>query len=148
MVTRYWISVASLDQVQRGIEGGFVQLARGEELPLKRMKAGDWLIYYSSRLEEKSKEACQAFTAVARMSDSEVYSAFSADGFIFFRRNARYFPCHHTPIQPLIEELSFIINKKRWGFPFRTWHFEITPEDFQAITSAMGLDDNLRASTG
>ena len=140
MTTRYWIAVATLDQVQCGIEGGFVQLAQGEELPLKRMKVGDWLIFYSSRPGEKSKDPYQAFTAVARMMDSEVYSVFVPDGFIFFRRNARYFPCHHTAIHPLIEKLSFILNKKRWGFPFRTGHFEITPEDFEVITSAMGLD--------
>jgi len=139
MTTRYWIGVVSLDHVQSEIEGGFVQLAQGEELPLKRMKAGDWLIYYSSRPEEKSKEPYQAFTAVARMTDSDVYSVFALNGFVYFRRNARYFPCHHTAIKPLIEKLSFIVNKKRWGFPFRTGHFEITPEDFEVITSAMGL---------
>lgn len=143
MITRYWIGVASLDHVQKGIEGGFVQLAHGEELPLKRMKLGDWLVFYSSRMEERSKEACQAFTAVARMSDPDVYSAFAPDGYVFFRRNARYFSCHHAAIQPLIDKLSFIINKKRWGFPFRNGHFEITPEDFELITSGMGLDRNL-----
>jgi predicted RNA-binding protein len=140
MTTRYWIGVVSLDHVQNGIETGFAQLAQGEELPLKRMKTGDWLIYYSSRPEEKSQEPYQAFTAVARMIDSDVYSVFAPNGFVFFRRNARYFPCHHTAIKPLIEKLSFIVNKKRWGFPFRTGHFEITPEDFEVITSAMGLD--------
>lgn len=98
------------------------------------------MIYYSSRLEEMSKDKCQAFTAVARIADSEVYSVFAPNGFVSFRRGARYFPCHLAPIQPLIEKLSFMINKRSWGYPFRQGHFEITPEDFQMIASAMGAD--------
>jgi EVE domain len=140
MITRYWIGVAPLDHVQSGMKGGFVQLPQGGDFPLKRMKLGDWLVYYSSRLEEMGVEKCQSFTAVARMTDSEVHSVFAPNGSVSFRRCAHYFPCHHAPIRPLIEKLSFIINKQRWGYPFRDGHFEITPEDFQMITSAMGVD--------
>jgi len=140
MVTRYWIGVASLDHVQRGMEEGFVQFSHGEEFPLKRMKPGDWLIFYSSRMDEKRQEKCQAFTAIARMKDSEAYSVFTPEGFVFFRRDAQYYPCHYAAIHPLIGQLSFILNKQRWGFPFRTGHFEISPEDFHFIAAAMGMD--------
>ena len=126
-----------LDLVRRGQEEGFVQLSHGEEIPLKRMQSGDWLIFYSSRLSAQTNERCQSFTAVAQMTDTEVYSFFSPEGYVFFRRNARYTTCHDASVLPLIEQLSFIENKLHWGYPFRSGHFEIPVEDFQLIVGAM-----------
>ncbi|WP_313897332.1 EVE domain-containing protein [Bacillus cereus group sp. BfR-BA-01380] len=45
----YWIGVASRDHVLKGVEGGIAQLCHGDSSPLKRMKSGDWIIYYSSK---------------------------------------------------------------------------------------------------
>jgi hypothetical protein len=45
-----------------------------------------------------------------------------------------------APIRPLIDRLSFIRNKGRWGQTFRSGHFEIHREDFELIASAMGLN--------
>ncbi len=126
-----------MDQVRQGQHGGFVQLSHGEEIPLKRMQPGDWLIYYSSRLSVQNKEKCQSFTAAAQISDAEVYSVFLPEGYVLFRRNARFIPCCNASVVPLIEQLSFIDNKQHWGYPFRNGHFEISFEDFQIIAKAM-----------
>ena len=45
----HWIGVVSRSHVLRGIEGGFAQMNHGKQAPLKRMKTGDGLIYYSPR---------------------------------------------------------------------------------------------------
>ena len=41
-----WVSVVSKEHALRGIEGGFMQACHGKAAPLKRMKAGDWFMFY------------------------------------------------------------------------------------------------------
>jgi hypothetical protein len=137
---RFWIGVASLDHVRQGQEGGFVQLSHGEEIPLKRMQSGDSLVYYSPRRSAQAQGKYQSFTAIARMTDSDVYPFFLPEGFVYFRRNARYLQCRDASILPLIDQLSFIENKQYWGYPFRSGHFEISSEDFQLIARAMDVE--------
>jgi hypothetical protein len=60
----------------------------------------------------------------------------SAD-FVPFRRNIKFYNCAQISILPLIEQLDFITNKSKWGFPFRTGFFEINAHDFDLITSQM-----------
>ena len=55
-------------------------------------------------------------------------------------RNVEFFRCVETPIRPLIDELSFIKNKQRWGYVFRFGLFEIPQEDFELIQRAMKVD--------
>ncbi|MEP7083353.1 MAG: hypothetical protein ABI854_01350 [Betaproteobacteria bacterium] len=42
-----------------------------------------------------------------------------------------------APIQPLLAGLDFIVDKKRWGFPFRRGLFEVSGKDFEQIALAM-----------
>jgi hypothetical protein len=42
-----------------------------------------------------------------------------------------------APIQPLIEDLTFIKNKKSWGYIFRFGLIEIPEPDFLQIATAM-----------
>ncbi len=138
--TQYWIGVVSHDHVQKGVEGGFAQLCHGKAAPLKRMQLGDWLIYYSPRTRFGDGEPYQAFTAIGRVLDEEMYSFAMTEDFCPFRRNIEYLPCHPASIHPLLDSLSFIADKKRWGYPFRRGHFSISREDFQRIAEAMGVD--------
>ena len=57
--------------------------------------------------------------------------------FIPFRRNIDFISCTETSILPLIPYLSFIKNEKRWGYPFRFGHFEISEKDFKLIGEKM-----------
>lgn len=51
-----------------------------------------------------------------------------------------FFQSQEAPIRPLIESLSFIQNKQKWGFPFMRGLFEIEQKDFERITEAMKAD--------
>lgn len=63
-----------------------------------------------------------------------------------FRRDVAYLPAkEEAPIRPLIDRLSFIRNKERWGQAFRSGHFEIHREDFELIASAMKLKPSMES---
>ena len=48
-MTKYWIGVASRDRARMGMAGGFCQLCHGKAAPMRRLKSGDRIIYYSPR---------------------------------------------------------------------------------------------------
>jgi len=136
---RYWIGVVSLSHVQRGVAGGFAQLCHGKAAPLRRMGVGDWLMYYSPKTDMSDGEPLQMFTAVGRVTGVAVYQHAMTPEFVPFRRDVAYRKCRPAPIQPLIPQLSFIRDAKRWGYPFRTGHIEVTQRDFQLIAEAMAV---------
>jgi hypothetical protein len=70
---RYWIGVAARDHVQLGTARGFAQLGHGKAGGLRRLAAGDWLAYYSSRLSYPDGPPCQCFTALGRVRDGRAY---------------------------------------------------------------------------
>jgi hypothetical protein len=135
--TRYWIAVVSKEHAMRAVKGGFIQVCHGKEAPLKRIASGDWVAIYSPKLAMDQEEKCQAFTAIGQASDGDVYPFRMTDSFVPFRRNISFYECHETSILPLIDQLSFIRNKKSWGFPFRFGFFEIDKDDFELIRSNM-----------
>lgn len=134
---KYWCVVASKDHVERGVRDGFVQANHGRESPLKRMQAGDFVVTYSSKLTSGEPEKCQKFTAIGRVGDDEIFQIKITEEFCPFRRRVEYIATVEAPIQPLIDELRFIPNKKSWGYPFRFGFFEINEHDFDLISSNM-----------
>jgi len=139
MNLRYWIGVASRSHVQLGVDGGFAQLCHGKAAPLRRMSVGDWLVYYSSKTEMTHGQPLQMFTALGRVVGEFVYEYPMTPCFVPFRRDIGYLQCSPTPIQPLISKLSFIDDPRRWGYPFRTGHIEMTKHDFLLIAEAMDV---------
>ena len=138
---KYWIIVASRDHVQMGVGGGFAQACHGKAQPLKRMQEGDGILYYSSKRYFGKEDKCQAFTAIGRVKDEEVYAFQMSENFCPFRRNITFVDCEETPIADLIELLDFIPNKKAWGYPFRFGILEISENDFKLIASKMLHND-------
>ncbi|GIP22130.1 EVE domain-containing protein [Paenibacillus sp. J22TS3] len=138
--TRYWIGVVSASHVERGVQGGFAQLCHGKQGPLRRMRPGDWLIYYSPRTDMAKGEALQAFTAIGQVVDDRVYEFQMSETFIPFRRDIHYVPCSPVKISSLLHELSFTRGNRNWGYKFRFGHFEIGREDFLTIAAAMTGD--------
>ncbi len=134
---RYWVNTISRDHVLRGVEGGFTQAGHGKATGLKRLTAGDWLVFYSPKTSLREGEPLQAFTALGRVADDEVYQVEMEPGFMPWRRNVEFVECVHTPIRPLIDQLTFIKNKQRWGYVFRFGLFEISERDFELIKRAM-----------
>lgn len=134
---RYWIGVASKDHVSRGVAGGFCQLGHGKAQPLKRMSVGDWIIYYSPKECFEDVTPCQKFTAIGEVVGADVYQFEMSPGFVPHRRDIRFLQAKDAPIRPLIEQLSFIKDKNKWGYVFRFGHVEIQKSDFDLIASMM-----------
>lgn len=135
--TKYWIATISKEHTQHGVSGNFIQVCHGKQAPLKRMKKGDYLLVYSSKITMEGNEKCQAFTAVGRVANEEVYQFEMTENFKPFRRDIAFYACEEVSILPLINDLAFIPNKKSWGFPFRFGFFEINEQDFNLITAKM-----------
>jgi hypothetical protein len=138
---QYWIIVASKDHLQRGLAGGFIQANHGKAAPLKRMHAGDWVVFYSPKLEYERPAKLQCFTAIGRVIDENIYQHDMGGGFVPFRRNVTFLPAQDVSILPLINDLIFIKDKVHWGAPFRFGTLQIPEPDFRLIASRM-LEDH------
>lgn len=144
-----WIAVASADHVARGRELGIMQVGHGKGAPLKRIRAGDRVAYYSPVQTLGEKARCQAFTAIGTVRDELVYQAEMSDmaeGFKPFRKNVDYDrQVHAAPIHPLLPELSFTRERaSNWGYAFRFGLIKVTDADMVAIARAMGATRNDR----
>lgn len=135
--TKYWIISASREHVKKGIQGGFAQACHGKARPLKKMKAGDYVIYYSGKKFFNKKDRCQEFTAIGTVKNDEVYSFEMSPDFCPFRIDIDFFNSKDISILPLINDLEFIPNKQKWGYPFRWGILEINEKDFKLISNLM-----------
>lgn len=134
---KYWIGVASREHVKKGVSGGFAQICHGKPGPLKRMSPGDWIIYYSPVEQFGKKTLCQKFTAIGKIKDKAPYEFCMSKDFCPWRRDVTFVHAQDIAIKPLIDTLTFIKNKSRWGFPFRWGCFEIPKKDFHIIADSM-----------
>jgi hypothetical protein len=136
-MARFWIAVASREHVMKGVAGGFAQVCHGKGGPLKHMTENDWIIYYSPTETFGGKDACRRFTAIGKINADEPYTFAMSKDFIPWRRDVTFLPAHEVAIEPLLDKLSFIHDKRRWGFPFRRGCFEIPEQDFRLIAKSM-----------
>lgn len=133
----YWIGIVSKDHVDVGVAGGFTQVNHGKAAPLERMHAGDGFVFYSPRTKYPDGESLQAFTAIGRIRNGNVYQASLGD-FHPFRLDVDFLPAQEAPVRPLIDDLSFIRSKKHWGAAFRFGVVRVPEADFARIAAAMG----------
>lgn len=122
----------------KGVEGDFTQANHGSQRNLKRLQKGDYIVFYSSKTNHPKGEKYQKFTALGQVTDDEPYQVEMSPDFHPFRRNLKFFEMKEASILPLIENLSFIKNKQRWGYMFRFGLFEIPEHDFVLISTAVG----------
>ncbi|KFF02952.1 EVE domain-containing protein [Flavobacterium reichenbachii] len=134
---KYWVISASKDHVKNGTAQGIAQACHGKSAPLKRMKKGDFILYYSGKQTLGKPDKCQEFTAIGKVLDDEIYQFQVSEDFCPSRRNIDFFESKDLSILPLIEDLDFIPNKKSWGYPFRFGFFEINYHDYNLISSQM-----------
>ena len=134
---KHWINTISKDHVMIGKESAFVQAGHGKEAPLKKIQAGDYMIFYSPKTSLQNGKPVQAFTAVAKIKQGDVYQVVVNENFQPYRRDAVYEPCQEVSIKPLVEQLEFITNKQHWGLRFRSGLFEINQHDFELIYGLM-----------
>ena len=102
-----------------------------------RFRADDGLIMYSPRTTHQDGEVLQAFTAIGRIKSGETYEVEMTPDFTPYPIDVEFFACDEAPIRPLIDGLSFIRSKTRWGAAFRFGQVKVPREDFLHIAAAM-----------
>jgi hypothetical protein len=137
---KYWIAVASAEHVRRGRGEGFMQVSHGKAAPLKRIKPGDRVIYYSPALTLGGKDKLQFFTAIGTVKTGEPYLFHMGGGFKPYRRDVDWAKAEEAPIGPLLEKLKFAAGKPNWGYQLRFGLFSISAADFRLIARAMKAD--------
>lgn len=140
-MTRCWIGVASRNHVKAAVAAGFCQFCHGREAPVRRLSEGDGVVYYSPREGMNAGVSIRAFTAIGRIDAGDTYRAQQSDCFQPWRRDVTYWPANDTEIAPLLDQLSFSAHGANWGWKMRTGFFEITPDDFGTVATAMGTGD-------
>lgn len=133
---KFWIGVASEDHVKIGVNGGFSQLCHGKSAPLKRMKTGDWLIYYAPRLSLKSSEMCQKFIAIGKVISDEVYQVEMFPDFFPYRKDMKYLKLIGDCTLQQVSQFSLW---EKYRSQLRFGHFEIPEELFKQIIFLCGI---------
>ncbi|HKX43635.1 MAG TPA: EVE domain-containing protein [Burkholderiaceae bacterium] len=142
----HWIAVASAEHVALGRALGFMQVGHGKGAPLRRLRRGDRVAYYSPVRVLGTKDEYQSFTAIGTLLDERIYQADMAGGFKPFRRDVGWWPANPAPIRPLLPALAFTRDTPNWGQAFRYGLFRVAAADFARIAQAM--DCAALASTG
>jgi EVE domain len=140
-MTGYWIAVASAEHVRRGRGEGFMQVSHGKAAPLKRIKPGDRVVYYSPTVTLGNKDGLQSFTAIGTVQEGEPYLFDMGNGFKPHRRDVVWAKAKEAPIRPLLEKLEFTAGKPNWGYQVRFGLFPIGAKDFRLIAKAMGAQE-------
>ncbi|MDF3155309.1 EVE domain-containing protein [Mesorhizobium sp. XAP10] len=139
-MSAYWIAVASAEHVRRGRTAGFMQVNHGKAAPLRCVKPGDGVVYYSPTTVLGEKDGLQAFTAIGIVREGEPYQGDMGAGFTPFRRDVAWAKAEEAPIKPLLDRLDFTVAKSNWGYQLRFGLFEIGDHDFRVIAEAMGAE--------
>ena len=81
----------------------------------------DELVANGSAIKQPLSRGCAAaaFTGTGRVTDDEPCQVEMTPDFHPFRRNVAFDECVEAPIRPLLDALTFIEDKKRWGYRFR-----------------------------
>jgi hypothetical protein len=138
-----WIAVASAEHARRGRDdpaGGFMQVGHGKLAPLRRIRAGDRIVYYSPATRLGGTDKLQSFVSIGVVQGDNPYPFDMGAGFVPWRRDVRYAQSRETPILPLVERFDFVEDPKRWGYKFRFGLFEISDPDIRLIAHAMHAD--------
>src|SRR5579863_484010 len=122
---RVYIAVASAEHVRVGRAGGFMQVGHGKLAPLRRIRPGDWVVYYSPSVVYGQKDGLQAFTALGEVDVGDPYAFDMGGGFVPFRRNVTWLAGKEISIAPLLDQLTFTAGVKHWGVKFRFGLFSI-----------------------
>ena len=133
-----WIAVASAEHVRIGRGAGFMQVNHGKAAPLRRVRPGDGICYYSPSTVLGEKDGLQSFTAIGTVREGDVYQGDMGAGFTPARRDVDWAQAEDAPIKPLLEQLDFAAGKPNWGYQLRFGLFEISEHDFRLIGAAMG----------
>ena len=134
---RFWVNTVSLDHVEIAARGGFNQSDHGANTRLRRLRAGDGLVFYSPRTQLHGGSPVQQFTAFGTITGDEPYQVTVSDDFRPWRLDMAFEPSTPVDAKPLAPKLSFITDPTHWGLPFRAGLFMIPEADYRTITGFM-----------
>lgn len=144
-MTGYWIAVASAEHVRRGRAEGFMQVCHGKAGPLRRVKPGDRVAYYSPTVTFAAKDRLQAFTAIGTVREGEAYLADMGGGFRPWRRDVAWDEAREAPIRSLLDALDITAGEPNWGYRFRFGLLPVGRQDFERIETAMAVAAEARS---
>ncbi len=133
----YWVGVASREHVRAAVEGAFCQLSHGKQGPVRKLKRGDHLVFYSPRERLGGGKPVQAFTALGQILDDAPFQVRQDNAVHPFRRKVHYLDVKEASIHSLLEELSFTQGRSSWGMAFRRGTFKISQQDFDKTERAI-----------
>lgn len=133
-----WLAVASANHVRLGRAAGFMQVNHGKAAPLRRIRPGDGIVYYSPSTIMGEKDGLRSFTAIGRVREGEPYVGVMAGDFRPFRRDVDWFSAREASIGPLLERLDLTAGRSNWGYALRFGLVELSKADFAVIAEAMG----------
>lgn len=137
--TKYFLICASRDHVLKGVADGFAQAGHGRKDLMSKPSKSDWIVLYSAKDNFDNGKTLQKFTALGQIIDEEPYQPSANENFKPYRRNVEFKKLDETDIRPLLAHLSFIKNKKSWGFYLISGFRELSKEDFKIIQHAMNM---------
>ncbi|WP_374334000.1 EVE domain-containing protein [Aestuariivirga sp.] len=132
-----WLAVACAEHVSAGRAAGIMQVCHGKAAPLRRIRAGDDVVYYSPAGQFRGADRLQAFTAIGRVVSADPYPFDMGGGFVAHRHDVMWRSARAAPIRPLLGELSFTAGRAHWGHALRFGLLEITRSDLELIAAAM-----------
>ena len=136
---RYWIAIASAEHARRGREG-FMQINHGKAGQLRRIGAGDGVIYYAPSEKMRVPDGLQSFVMIGTVVDGVIYQVEQFPGFSPYRLKVAYADAEETPIRPMLDKLDLTRGLRNWGAPFRYGLVKISRADFARIAEAMRAD--------
>ena len=134
---RGWLGVVSAEHVARGFEGGFMQVAHGKQAPLKRLKAGERVAYYSPGQTLGGPADVKSITAFGIVADDDIVQVDMGGGFTPFRRRVRWLSNHRVPIAALQAEPGFALSGPGWGAKLRFGLVSLDADSMDAIERMM-----------
>ncbi|GGL90237.1 EVE domain-containing protein [Nakamurella endophytica] len=136
-MTGAWLGTVSAEHVRRGVEQGIAQIGHGKRSGLRRMAAGDWLVYYSPTEVLHQGPPLRSFTAIGRVHDDVLWQGDEGE-FRPWRRRIDYVTgARPVPVRDLQEVLD-LTAVPNWGYQLRRGLIPLSERDLRTIAAAMG----------
>ena len=137
-MTKYFIGVATKDHVDLGVREGIMQVCHGKKAQLSRLKKNDIIMYYCTSKVYGKKDKYQSIAACGRVKDDKIYQFEINKDFIPWRRDVEYEQeLQPVKVKEILDQLSFIKNKNRWGIYFISGLVEINFQDYEVVIEKM-----------
>jgi len=138
----YWVFPITQDNLYVCLDNELVGVRSLNEKRVANWEIGDLILFYTSREKYHSYKRVKEFQSIVECvshpfkSNQKIWPDFDGDVFPT-RVRIRVINRKKCKIEPLIEELSFIKNKKNWGSAFMSGIRKIPKSDFKLIKNSM-----------